>query len=136
MGTDLFSQLRSFVEKINLSPCFTCFLFVFLLAVAGCAAVQSDAPTPSGAGRPDPGKAVPGELIVMFAPDTPDQRKLEIHQAAGGQVLGELLDGRIAHVKVQQGQPTEELAAGYRRFPEVESVEPNYVLEPMAGERQ
>ena len=113
MGTDLFS-----------------FLLVAALAVSDCVAVQPDAPAIPGAGRPDPGKAVPGELIVMFAPDTPDQRRTQIHQSVGGQVLGELLDGRIAHVKVKPGQPTEELTAGYCRFTEVESVEPNYVVEP------
>jgi len=125
MGTDLFSQQRNAGEKINLSL----FCFLLALAVAGCAAAQPDAPAIPAAGRAVPGKAVPGELIVMFAPDTPDQRRIQIHQSAGGQVLGELLDGRIAHVKVKPGQPTEELAAGYRRFAEVESVEPNYVVE-------
>jgi hypothetical protein len=122
MGTNLVSQNRRVVEKINLS------LFFFLLALSGCA-MQTDAPSVPGSSQPSPPNAVPGELIVMFAPETPDQRRIEIHQAAGGQVLDALLGGRIAHVKVKPGQPTEELAAGYRRFPEVESVEPNYEVE-------
>ena len=118
MGTDVFS-----------------FLLVVALAASGCVA-QPEVHAIPAAGQAVPGKAVPGELIVMFVPDTPDQRRAEIHQSAGGQVLGEMHDGRIAHVKVKPGQPTEELAARYRRFTEVESVEPNYVVEPKVGERQ
>jgi len=98
---------------------------VIALSVSSCAATPEEAAVPP----PAPGKAAPGELVVMFMPETTEARRNEIHASAGGQVLSTMLGGRIAQVSVRQGQAVADLEAAYRGFVEVESVEPNYEVE-------
>lgn len=77
---------------------------------------------------------ISGELLIMFRPDIPEARRQMIHEAVGTQPLRQLLNGRIAHVKIRQGQAMAEVQAAYEKFSEVEAVEPNYSMEILKDE--
>ena len=106
------------------------------LSTWGCGAppdqepsVQAGAQSQAGPGQPAPAQAAPDELLVTFKRDTSGARREAIHQSVGGKVLNQMLGGRIAQVKIAQGKSLAEMQTAYAAFPEVESVEPNHVVE-------
>lgn len=130
-------------------PAYTalCFSLGVGLAVAGCSGVpprQAEAGTAPASekqnatvpiGREEAGRqgntepqAPPDELLVTFKPETTEARRQAIHQAVGVQVLSRMLGGRIAHVKLPQGQTVAEGQRAYAQFTEVVAAEPNELL--------
>ena len=142
---------RSAVSRPHLfvCPAYTALCFILGgLAVAGCSAIpprhaearHAEAGTPpvgqernapitisrDGASQGDT-QAQPAldELLVTFKPETTEARRQAIHQAVGAEVLGRMLGGRIAHVKLPQGRTVAEGQRDYAQFAEVEAAEPN-----------
>ena len=81
---------------------------------------------PSGDRSPQPAA---DELLITFKPDTPEARRQAILEAVGTPLLRQMLNGRIVHVKLREGQTLAEAQAAYEKFAEVEAAEPNYSME-------
>ena len=82
-------------------------------------------------GQPQASTPVPpaDELLITFQPGVPEARRQAIHQSVGCLVLSQMLNGRIAHVKLPRGKPLAEAQSAYAKFPEVEAAEPNAPVE-------
>lgn len=74
------------------------------------------------------------ELLITFRPDTSEARRQAIHGAVGTQLLRRMLNGRIAHVKLREGQTLEAAQGAYEKFAEVEAAEPNHSMELLEHE--
>jgi hypothetical protein len=110
----------------------------FCLLLAGCGHEPASSPTagPGAApisenvragGQPHAPTPLPpaDELLITFRPGTPEARRQAIHQSVGCRVLGQMLSGRITHVKLPPGRTLAEAQSAYAKFPEVEAAEPN-----------
>lgn len=75
------------------------------------------------------------ELLITFRPGVPEARRQAIHQSVGCRVLGRMLNGRIAHVKLPPGKTLAEAQSAYATFPEVEATEPNAPVEAQGHEK-
>lgn len=85
----------------------------------------------SAGSKPQP---IADELLITFRPDTPEARRQAIHEAAGTQLLRRMLNGRIAHVKLRDGQTLAAALATYEKFAEVEAAESNHSMEILEHE--
>ncbi len=67
---------------------------------------------------------VAGQLLVQFAPDTPDEEKVAIHERLGAEVIGEIpeLDIQI----LQVSEETTAMVFAYQAEPVVNFAEPDY----------
>lgn len=81
-------------------------------------------------GQPRPVPLPPmDELLITFRPGTSEARRQAIHQSVGCRLIGQMLSGRIAHVKLPTGKTLTEIQSAYATFPEVEAAEPNAPVE-------
>ena len=90
----------------------------------------SPLPVAGAAGANAPPKAAAAEaptdeLLITFHPDVTETRRHAIHQLVGCQVIGRMLGGRIAQVRLPPGKTLEEVQSAYQRFLEVQAAEPN-----------
>lgn len=70
-----------------------------------------------------------GELLVRFRPDVAEQSKHSAADSKGGRFKGSLRgDSRVDKVEVQDGEDSSAVAARLRSLPEVEAVEPNFLV--------
>ena len=76
-------------------------------------------------------QAVADELLITFKPDIPEARRQAILEAVGTPLLRRMLNGRIAHVKLREGQTLAEAQAAYEKFAEVQAVEANYSMKSL-----
>lgn len=72
-------------------------------------------------------KYVPGEILVKFREKANPKAVDRINLLEGGQVILTSLRGKFSRVKIPAGRTVEEMVKRYRRYPEVEYAEPNYL---------
>ena len=72
--------------------------------------------------------SLPGEVLVKFRRGISKQKKENIHSQAGTRLIKAIKAIEVHRVKGRRGQSTEVLLELYRRLPQVEYVEPNYVV--------
>jgi thermitase len=76
--------------------------------------------------RPKEPVFVPGQLIVKFVEDTPEEAISRIHKKLKGKVLEKNAD--LGFHVVGTGRKIERMVRRYRKFREVEYAEPNYLF--------
>ena len=72
-------------------------------------------------------EAIPGELLVKFADDVPENRIDEINARFGVQVINRLLGGKLLQVRVSDPAAASDIMALYAATPGVLYAEPNFV---------
>jgi hypothetical protein len=110
-----------------------------VISASFCALALSFTAAPAGAATPS-ADYVPGEVIVTFKPsvDLPGVKRALGRQALTLNRHYALLSeyrGRQTGLVRDQGRSTAELMAALKAYPEVESVEPNYIRHTLGGRR-
>jgi serine protease len=80
---------------------------------------------------PGAGEAVPDQIIVKFATGTPTEAMTALHRAQGAAVKREVPNAFVV-LKVPAGTADQEVAA-YRKNPNVEWAEPDYIAYALAS---
>ncbi len=98
----------------------------FITAVSLAVVVLVSAAPPAGAQAPAGSPFVQGQLLVKFLPGADAAARADAHRQGGGTVLANIGPSGIQLVGVGPGD-VQGAAARYRRNPNVQSAEPNYV---------
>lgn len=105
-----------------------------MLALMGLPAVGTAAPRPQNGIRGDqPADAVPGQLLIKFAPGTASNARQDVVRAAGGQFVRHLegFDTDLATFPALKNNNAPDrvikVINNLKRNPNVEIVEPNYI---------
>lgn len=72
---------------------------------------------------------VPNQVLVVFQANTTQAKIDEINKSIGTKVIAVMMS-RIYLVELPKDLSVETAIKNYKQFPEVESVEPNYVVKP------
>ncbi|HCG98563.1 MAG TPA: hypothetical protein DE036_01775, partial [Actinobacteria bacterium] len=76
---------------------------------------------------PVAGEFVPGELLVKFKPSTTSAKMESAHKGTGAQKLEELRNSKTHRVKLPKGIDEQNAIANYKKLPDVEYAEPNFI---------
>ena len=93
-----------------------------LVAATALIVVAVTAPSSAQRGRP----FVEGEIIVKFRSDADANAKAGVHRNGRGTQTAEIQRTKVQRVRVAAGDETAAIAR-YRRDPNVEYAEPNYI---------
>jgi subtilisin family serine protease/glucose/arabinose dehydrogenase len=74
---------------------------------------------------------LPGEVLVKFKKGMKQLEKKQYHDEADAEVLSEINELEIVHVKSKKGESTEALIERYKKNPFVEFAEPNGIFHTM-----
>ncbi|OGP09762.1 MAG: hypothetical protein A3G39_03610 [Deltaproteobacteria bacterium RIFCSPLOWO2_12_FULL_43_16] len=85
-----------------------------------------------GQKKDDRPKYVPGEVLVKFKKGVDENKKKNIHDKMGAEVLSEIPQIGVHKVKSKLGKSTEELIRQYKNDPNVLYAEPNLIYQIQA----
>ncbi len=75
---------------------------------------------------------VPGEILIKFKDGTSLIKTNLLHKNINAQKLGEIKNLKIQHIKLPEETSVEDAIDYYKSYPDVEFVEPNYIVRTVA----
>ena len=121
--------MRAFSLSIRALSGFLLFLFVAAFGVAGFAFAQEGPPKVYDEVRQPPGRVyAPDEFIVKFKEGIYESRVARINAEHGTEVIETSRVAGFKRLRVPSGKTVEQVVEAYRREPDVEYAEPNYIL--------
>ncbi len=113
-------------------------LIVSLLLLCACGNSAQRSAEPAGDRGPGfsrPREVVPGEVLVKFKPDVPQERIAAVLAEMKVEVIRVFKDLRLYHIRITGGRSLEEAIREFSHLPEVEYAEPNYIRKGLEGNR-
>lgn len=71
---------------------------------------------------------IPNQVLISFHDSTSKARSIQIHREIGAEIRKIMFSGKIHLVEITSGISVIQAIEKYKKFPEVRSASPNYVI--------